>query len=1098
MKLIFFDTETSGLDCRYCKIIELAMLIVEDGVIIEEYDEFINIGERIDSKITTLTGITNDMLIDKGIYEKDVAKDIKDRLSSGTLMIAHNCQFDLTFLYHLLKRHFPYEADDIIKNVNWLDTLTVLRDRKAYPHKFIDAIEYYDIDGVNSHRAIDDTKALYEVYLAMKAERDDLREYINVFGYNPRYGISGVKFPSIEYKKHYFNESMVSPDNILPIKGEKRAREEINNHLMEKNRLSVPGLSFTAPEGYKIVTVNDWQYGGETLPGYLVYNNYDEVCLFIRYIPPQYATINSMEDLKRYIVSTKYTIYENIQIGNANGFKAEYLENLFKGSLMTFLYVNGFNYGYKIRYDDEKYLSLLEDAVFSKTEINVTVTRTDENLIYSGTDAQVIETPYFALKAPKHWKFTEQKIPPLIRYELNSEKFLNPLYILVQKIPNINDFDDETFENPIFINELYQSMLDAFNAYDIRNYNIAGVQGKLFKTNEDGNIILLIKGKFSFLFQYSDAESLSILNSIQFCSKNNADEKFNENAVKREDILLCSDCKAENPTDANFCTNCGTKLSDETNENNGEINDVNNYLKELYDDGILPYYEYEANKNSVQFHKLFKELIELSERNAITDSEFKKLLLYMTKTGDKIPINHLLSAHNFYQSGSISRVEYSNIKNKVLIKCDEETQLFEELNNLLSNLTNAEEEKPNVIENLSPEFSKAMFLQVTGDFEGSLEAFDKVLRIEPNNIDALDGKGWSLVCLGRWQEALDASKEVLAIEPLRDSALDNKGCSLMHLNRWYEAIEPLQKAVNVNPLNDYAWNNLGQTYMHFERYMEAINCFDKVLEINPEHADAKKFKQKCLLILNLETNKNWTISQKKYTKNETTPKQNEKVIDKPEKSYKLAKDPNLQRKQLKLKQKYGKNNTPKHNKNIIDEQGNPYKLAKDPNLQRKQLKLKQKYGKNNTFISHYNINAKIEYDSQELKKYGLSIQNVSITCSEYKDSFFRITGDLIVTDSKKAFKYISYLISYTVYGKGKELGIGTSTSVPYNRKKDDFTYSFFNIPFDEVDKIRISVTSGAPTSGGGYMDDMLFQHEMDMMDLDFQHEIDMMDWYFFD
>ncbi|WP_442920510.1 exonuclease domain-containing protein, partial [Methanobrevibacter sp.] len=38
MKIIFFDTETTGLDFKESRIIELAMLIVEDGKI-EEYDE---------------------------------------------------------------------------------------------------------------------------------------------------------------------------------------------------------------------------------------------------------------------------------------------------------------------------------------------------------------------------------------------------------------------------------------------------------------------------------------------------------------------------------------------------------------------------------------------------------------------------------------------------------------------------------------------------------------------------------------------------------------------------------------------------------------------------------------------------------------------------------------------------------------------------------------------------------------------------------------------------------------------------------------------------------------------------------------------------
>ena len=44
IKVIFFDTETSGLDCSRCNIIELALLTVEDGVITETYDEFIDVG----------------------------------------------------------------------------------------------------------------------------------------------------------------------------------------------------------------------------------------------------------------------------------------------------------------------------------------------------------------------------------------------------------------------------------------------------------------------------------------------------------------------------------------------------------------------------------------------------------------------------------------------------------------------------------------------------------------------------------------------------------------------------------------------------------------------------------------------------------------------------------------------------------------------------------------------------------------------------------------------------------------------------------------------------------------------------------------------
>ena len=216
IKVIFFDTETTGLDFRSDSIIELAMLTVEDGNKTDSYDEFIDIGRPISPKISKLTGITNDMIRNEGINEEKVAMDLRERLTEGTLMVAHNCQFDLLFVYSLLARHFPDDANEIVSNLNWLDTVSVLKDRKKYPHRLIDAVEYYDIEKVNFHRAIDDTKALYRVALAMKNERDDLKDYINLFGYNPKYGVSGIRFPFIEYKPQMFHQRIVAPDFTLP------------------------------------------------------------------------------------------------------------------------------------------------------------------------------------------------------------------------------------------------------------------------------------------------------------------------------------------------------------------------------------------------------------------------------------------------------------------------------------------------------------------------------------------------------------------------------------------------------------------------------------------------------------------------------------------------------------------------------------------------------------------------------------------------------------------------------------------------------------------------------------------------------------------
>ena len=218
-KCIYFDTETTGLDFKNSRIIELAMLTVEDDEIIEEYDKFIRINSFIPPKIVEITGITDEMLVNEGVDEKIIAQDLKDRLTKGTLMIAHNAQFDLSFLYNLLKRHFPDEAFDIVFNCKWLDTYSVLKDIKEYPHKLIDAVHYYGIKEVNFHRAINDTKALYEVTKHLKDEYpENFTDYANVFGYNPKYGVNGDKFPFIEYKAQYYCRRKRSVVEFLPNK----------------------------------------------------------------------------------------------------------------------------------------------------------------------------------------------------------------------------------------------------------------------------------------------------------------------------------------------------------------------------------------------------------------------------------------------------------------------------------------------------------------------------------------------------------------------------------------------------------------------------------------------------------------------------------------------------------------------------------------------------------------------------------------------------------------------------------------------------------------------------------------------------------------
>ena len=209
-KLFLFDTETTGLIYNRDEIIEFAAVVLEkkDGVIsvTEEYDELITLspGGFVPAQIEALTGITNQDIRERGIPKTRVCCDIARMMAGNTLLLAYNAHFDLSFLFYLLLRHGD---PTILKGKDKLDLLTVYKDRHSYPHKLCNAIDAYGLSGkvVNSHRAVDDVLATVEVMKCMEQERDDLCRYINLFGYNAKYGISGKPIGSITYKPQGFD-----------------------------------------------------------------------------------------------------------------------------------------------------------------------------------------------------------------------------------------------------------------------------------------------------------------------------------------------------------------------------------------------------------------------------------------------------------------------------------------------------------------------------------------------------------------------------------------------------------------------------------------------------------------------------------------------------------------------------------------------------------------------------------------------------------------------------------------------------------------------------------------------------------------------------
>jgi DNA polymerase III subunit epsilon len=166
MREIIFDTETTGLDSREDRIIEIGGIELDNHFPTgRSIHLFVNPGDKkVHPDALAVHGITDDFLKDKPGFA-DVVEQILE-FFEGAKWIAHNATFDMGFVNAELGRlgMQPISGDQVI------DTLSLARRKHPMGPNSLDALcRRYGID--NSHRtkhgALLDSELLAEVYIEM-------------------------------------------------------------------------------------------------------------------------------------------------------------------------------------------------------------------------------------------------------------------------------------------------------------------------------------------------------------------------------------------------------------------------------------------------------------------------------------------------------------------------------------------------------------------------------------------------------------------------------------------------------------------------------------------------------------------------------------------------------------------------------------------------------------------------------------------------------------------------------------------------------------------------------------------------------------------
>lgn len=162
--LVVFDFETTGLDTQNDYVIEVGALKTLNGRICDEFSFLIQPPIPLTESVTTITGITTEMLQGQPTIDEVLPQFLA--YIENSILVAHNAAFDMAFLQTICARQGI--------QIEWPAFCTLRMARQLLPQlesKNLDSLaEHYHLTFEARHRSIGDCKVTSAVLQSMLAE----------------------------------------------------------------------------------------------------------------------------------------------------------------------------------------------------------------------------------------------------------------------------------------------------------------------------------------------------------------------------------------------------------------------------------------------------------------------------------------------------------------------------------------------------------------------------------------------------------------------------------------------------------------------------------------------------------------------------------------------------------------------------------------------------------------------------------------------------------------------------------------------------------------------------------------------------------------
>ena len=156
---VVFDLETTGFSPDKNKIIEIGAVKVECGSITERFSTFVNPEVPIPFHIEELTSIRDDMVMDAPKIEEILPQFLE--FCEGAIMVAHNAEFDMSFIRKNCERQ------QLTAEFTVIDTVALARMLLPHLNRFkLDTVaKALGISLDHHHRAVDDAACTAEIFV---------------------------------------------------------------------------------------------------------------------------------------------------------------------------------------------------------------------------------------------------------------------------------------------------------------------------------------------------------------------------------------------------------------------------------------------------------------------------------------------------------------------------------------------------------------------------------------------------------------------------------------------------------------------------------------------------------------------------------------------------------------------------------------------------------------------------------------------------------------------------------------------------------------------------------------------------------------------